>query len=374
MRDHLRFLGVSQENFCEKSGISLSTIERCVREGKVWYKPWSRSYGRMLKAIQVLYREREEKTNIALPIPSHLGEMEPMRPIDTKKMGLKVVAVSEGDLEVEIVLPEDFSCLNSEKLDSICKALAGVIGEDFQITKIGPGSIKIRLVTQADKAEKLLWAIRTGELKYAGITGAEIAGDDLGQWIASIKEGDEEAVQHLWDYCSHRLRQLPLIVVPRILRRKITNAEDIAIEVFREVCLGMKAGRFEDIKSADHLWWLLSAATRNKAVDQHRRFVASKNDGRQEFPVSSMRQSMLGDKQAPEFIAAHREQNEQLISRLPDELLQQIAASRLEGRTVSEIAENFSISTRNVERKLQLIQGHLEQEAIKELEKKLRKK
>jgi DNA-directed RNA polymerase specialized sigma24 family protein len=51
------------------------------------------------------------------------------------------------------------------------------------------------------------------------------------------------------------------------------------------------------------------------------------------------------------------DQFQRLLGSLRDDRLREIAILRFEGYTVAEIAEKFGISTRSIERKLQLIRS-----------------
>ena len=180
-------------------------------------------------------------------------------------------------------------------------------------------------------------------------------------WIAGLKAGDAEAAQLLWNRFAFRLTEL----AKRKLEgapKTIVDEEDIAQSVFQSVCRGAAAGRFSDVSNRDDLWWVLLAITKQKVVDHIRREAALKR-GRGTVvregdisPDSALRLDwIIGDEPSPEFLAILAEENARLLGLLRDDRLRSVATSRIEGYTIPEIAAKLAISTRSVERKLQLI-------------------
>jgi RNA polymerase sigma factor (sigma-70 family) len=187
----------------------------------------------------------------------------------------------------------------------------------------------------------------------------------VSDWIVGLKFNEAEAAQRIWDRYSIRLVELA--------RRKLGNApkgiadeEDIAQCVFRSVCRGAAEGRFTAVNTRDELWWLLLAITRQKVSNHVRRETAQKRgtgrvrleaalnadgDDNKRFTLDQL----VGEEPTPDFLAMLDEQNRRLLSLLRDDRLRQIAVSRIEGYTVSEIAAELAVSTRTVDRKLRLI-------------------
>jgi DNA-directed RNA polymerase specialized sigma24 family protein len=188
--------------------------------------------------------------------------------------------------------------------------------------------------------------------------------NSISEWISSLKERDAEAVQVLWNRFSaplleHARRKLS--AAPR----GMVDEEDITQSVFRSLWRGAISGRFEDIKNRDDLWWLLLAITKQKVVDHIRRESAQKRGGgRVATEVALGLEAtdapfaldwLIGDVPTPDFLVMLQEQNDRLLGLLRDDRLRNVAVSRIEGYTVPEIAHALAISTRSVERKLQLI-------------------
>jgi RNA polymerase sigma factor (sigma-70 family) len=182
-------------------------------------------------------------------------------------------------------------------------------------------------------------------------------------WIEELKAGDSNAAQQLWEryaaqlveLARHRLRHSP---------RRASDEEDVAASVFESVCRGAAAGRFQNVKNRDDLWWLLLAITRRKAIDHLRREWAQKRGASQtvgqsafntggELPFSL--DQLASDEPSPAFMAMLSDQHGRLLGLLRDDRLRRIAVARIEGYTIAEIADMLGISVRSVERKLRLI-------------------
>src|SRR3989304_757042 len=97
----------------------------------------------------------------------------------------------------------------------------------------------------------------------------------VSQWISHLKEGNADAAQRLWERYAMRLVEL----ARRRLKdapQRVADEEDIAASVFHSLCPGAAAGRFQNVKNRDDLWWLLLAITKQKVVDHVRRETAQK--------------------------------------------------------------------------------------------------
>ena len=194
----------------------------------------------------------------------------------------------------------------------------------------------------------------------------------VSQWIAGLKEGEAEAMQRLWARYSARLTELAQQRLQGAPKRA-ADEEDIAQSVFHALCRGAVAGRLENISNRDELWWLLLSITKQKIVDHIRRENAEKRGAgrvRQETELCGPEDeggtfsldNLIGEEPTGEFLAILGEEHQRLLHLLRDDRLRKIANARIEGYTNPEIAEELSISTRSVERKLQLIRNRWEQE------------
>ena len=186
----------------------------------------------------------------------------------------------------------------------------------------------------------------------------------VSQWIVSLRAGEVEAVENLWNRYKQRLVELASRRLADSPKR-VADEEDVAQSVFLSLCRGAAAGRFEDVRNRDDLWWLVLAITKQKVVDLVRRETAKKRGGGRVLSEASDTRTgggqllaldqLIGDMPTPELIVMLAEQNQRLLELLDDDRLRKIAVSRIEGYTVGEIAAELAVSTRSIERKLQLI-------------------
>lgn len=191
------------------------------------------------------------------------------------------------------------------------------------------------------------------------------SGISVSQWLRGLKAGDLASIEALW----RRYASTLVTLARHKLQGVSTSAadeDDIAQSVFHNMCRGAAAGRFEDVKTRDELWWLLLSITKRKVVDHIRRETAIKRGGGGVLSESALASSggdgppfsfdlLVADDPTPDFLVALQEQADRILGLLRDDRLREIAIGRIEGLTVDEIAEQMGISTRSVERKLQLI-------------------
>jgi RNA polymerase sigma factor (sigma-70 family) len=190
-------------------------------------------------------------------------------------------------------------------------------------------------------------------------------------WIAHLKNGNLDAVQQLWNRYAERL----VNVAQQRLRhapKHLADEEDVAASVFQSLCRGAVAGRFQDVKDRDDLWWLLLSITKQKAVNHIRRETAQKRGSRQTHAESDLDgereiggfslDQLMGDEPTPDFLAMLDEQFERLMNLLRDDTLRSIALLRIEGYTMQEVADLMGTALRTVERKAQLIRTRWQQE------------
>ena len=189
-----------------------------------------------------------------------------------------------------------------------------------------------------------------------------MADDEVTQWLAGLAEGDEAAVQRIWEQYYERLVRLAREKLGDSSRR-MADEEDVAQSAFFSFYRAAAAGRFPRLDDRHDLWKLLVTITTRKAVAQIRRGHRQKRGGgavRGEsvfFRPDASRQGagigdVLGEEPTPEVAALVAEQCGQLLECLADESLRQIARYKLEGYTNEEIAGHLDCAPRTVERKL----------------------
>jgi len=188
------------------------------------------------------------------------------------------------------------------------------------------------------------------------------ADDEVTQWLAGLAEGDESAIQRIWERYYQRLVRLARQKLGDSSRR-MADEEDVALSAFHSFYRGAAAGRFPRLDDRHDLWKLLVTITSRKAVAQIRRSHRQKRGGgtvrgESVFVRAQASQQgvgigeVLGHEPTPEVAALVAEQCATLLERLTDESLRQIALYKLEGYTNEEIARQLGCAPRTVERKL----------------------
>lgn len=70
----------------------------------------------------------------------------------------------------------------------------------------------------------------------------------------------------------------------------------------------------------------------------------------------------VAEEPTPEFLAMINEEHARLLDSLPDDTLRDIAVRRMQGDSTEDIAAALNLSSRSVERKLNLIRGRWQRE------------
>lgn len=190
--------------------------------------------------------------------------------------------------------------------------------------------------------------------------------------MRKLKTDRDDAAQQLWD----RYYQALVEAARRLLNgipKGMADEEDVAVSVFRSICRGGEAGKFSDLKNRDELWWLLLALTRQKAANYIRgetrqkrgegkvRREADFNPG----PLAAFSlENLIGDAPTPAFMAQMQEEHERLMQSLERDELRKVAALRIAGYEIAEIAMQLGMSNRSVLRKLALVRQIWERELV----------
>jgi RNA polymerase sigma factor (sigma-70 family) len=187
------------------------------------------------------------------------------------------------------------------------------------------------------------------------------------RWVTALQTGDAAAAQPLWERYYRRLVALAREKL-RSARRRAADEEDVVQSAFHSFFQGMARGRFPDLGDRDNLWRLLVVITARKALDQ----LAHENSKRRgsgmvqgesrisfgvaKFDATAIEQ-IVGDEPTPEFAAQVAEEYQQLLERLGNDSLRNVALWKMEGLTSDEIAERLDCSPRTVARKLEAIRA-----------------
>jgi DNA-directed RNA polymerase specialized sigma24 family protein len=184
-------------------------------------------------------------------------------------------------------------------------------------------------------------------------------------WITQLKAGVDDAARPLWENYFRRLiyrARNKLAAVPR----RAADEEDVALSAFDSFCRAAAQGRFPDLNDRDDLWQLLVLITDRKACDLANYERRQRRGGGKVLDEAALR---LGDAAAeetplaqlpsqepsPEFALSAAEECRRLLDLLGDADVQQVAARKMEGYSVEEIAAQLGRSPRTVKRWLRLI-------------------
>lgn len=188
--------------------------------------------------------------------------------------------------------------------------------------------------------------------------------ESVTRWIGDLKQGDDEAARLLWERYFERLTRVAQKRMTAMPRRD-QDEEDVALSVFDILCRGAAAGRFEALTTRDDLWRLLVAITAKKVIDRYRHQGRTKRGGGNVRGHSVVARAaddepagfdgLMGPDPSPAFVLMVEERHRELLTRLRDDTLRDVARLRMEGYANQEIAERLGISLRSVERKLNLI-------------------
>jgi DNA-directed RNA polymerase specialized sigma24 family protein len=185
-------------------------------------------------------------------------------------------------------------------------------------------------------------------------------------WIDGIKAGDGSDIERLWDRYFERLVRLAAARLPAHSRRSF-DEEDVALSAFQSFCDRAGRGQFPQLSDRDDLWRLLATITVRKALDTIRQQSRQKRGGGQVLGESALLvgagtegeglAEVLSREPTPDEVAGFADDYHRFLARLQEPPLRTIALRRLEGQTTREIARALDVSTKTVERKLQLIRA-----------------
>ena len=185
-------------------------------------------------------------------------------------------------------------------------------------------------------------------------------------WIDGIKAGDRSDISRLWDRYFERLVRLASSRLPAHSRRSF-DEEDVALSAFESFCDRAVRGQYPHLSGRDDLWRLLGTITVRKAIGMLRHQNRQKRGGGGVLGESALLATedaggeglaeILSREPTPEQAAQFADDYYRFLARLEEPTLRAIALRRLEGQSAREIAQALNVSTKTVERKLQLIRA-----------------
>jgi DNA-directed RNA polymerase specialized sigma24 family protein len=172
----------------------------------------------------------------------------------------------------------------------------------------------------------------------------------VSRWLGPLREGDEAAIQALWERYFDRLVRLARAHFGAAPRR-VADEEDAALSAFDSFCRRAGEGRFPRLADRDDLWRLLATITECKAANLLRAENALVRGGGRERSEAGLA-DVLAREPDPAFAAAIADEFRNLLDQLPDDEHRQVAVWKLEGHTNKEIAGLLNRHVSVVERRL----------------------
>jgi RNA polymerase sigma factor (sigma-70 family) len=172
--------------------------------------------------------------------------------------------------------------------------------------------------------------------------------------IGGMRSGDDEAARRIWEHYSPRLAALARTKLPVRLQR-IVDGDELANSAMCSVIMGLREGRFQDLRDRDDLWALLACITVRKAYNEVARASSQKRLAPGDIvPLDSQ---IVAPDLPPDLAVRAAEQFKFLLDLLgrKEAILEPIALWKFEGYTNDEIAERLGCSRSKVARKLELI-------------------
>lgn len=172
-------------------------------------------------------------------------------------------------------------------------------------------------------------------------------------WYGLLRDGDNAAAQILWERYFPQLVKLAQVRL-RGTKRIASDPEDIALSAFASFCRNAECGRFPNLVDRDDLWRLLVTLTIRKAchaIRDQRRIKRGGDIGITDIDL----EELVGTEPTPVFAAQVAEEFRQILGQLAEPELQTIAIWKMEGFSITEIAQRLGRAPRTIERKLSLI-------------------
>jgi len=172
-----------------------------------------------------------------------------------------------------------------------------------------------------------------------------------------LREGDSRAASRLFARYAERLvqlaeRQLGARLSPRL------DGEDVVQSALGSFFRREARGEFR-VDSSSELWRLLVRLTLTKAWAKARHHTTEKRSVRAEIPnAEALITETVAREPSPDEATALVDQVDVLLRGLP-ELHGQVLRMRLEGQSVTELAETLGVSRQTVYRVLELLRERL---------------
>ena len=172
---------------------------------------------------------------------------------------------------------------------------------------------------------------------------------ELRQFLARIRDGDEEAARELLRLYEAKVRLVVRRQLPRLLRSRF-DSQDFVQSIWGSFFRRIKASPTE-LESTQNLVGFLARAARNKVIDEYRRASSRKQDVRREESMweGAEPRDLVDGSNSPSEVAEASEAFSRLRDLLPADR-RSVLDLKAEGLTTVEIAAKLGIGERTVRR------------------------
>ncbi len=192
-----------------------------------------------------------------------------------------------------------------------------------------------------------------------------VESEEVGDLLPRIAEGNDEAVEALWNRYFESLVRVAGRKLEGMAQRAVSD-EDVALSALMSFVDGIRRHKFDGLRNQNELWKLLVTITARKATGYRRKafaekrgggrvrgesvFVGTKPEAEREAGIGQV----IGTCPTPEMANMVVENCREMLGLLEPKS-RQIALWTLEGYAPAEIAERLDCARRTVERKLERI-------------------
>ena len=174
----------------------------------------------------------------------------------------------------------------------------------------------------------------------------------MSQWIALLRDGDQQAAALLWKRLMHRLQ---ILVRPRI-HGAAYDEEDVALSAFAVFCRGLAEGRYPELSDRDQLWNVLATITLSKARDRFKAETSKKRGGHSVVGSGGADINDIPDGElGPEADTLMADQCRHLLDLLHSDRLENVVLLKLDGYTNQEIAARMGLTRWSIGRMLNCV-------------------
>jgi DNA-directed RNA polymerase specialized sigma24 family protein len=168
-----------------------------------------------------------------------------------------------------------------------------------------------------------------------------------GQIFLGVKAGNSDAFRQIYERYYTQLVRIARATLRCVHRSDLTDPAGVADSALATLAVGLREGRFQELKNLDHLWALLIAITKNKAHHLARYLKRLK----QPPLVNGHAPEAVDPEPPPEVLVALVDNLQYHLELLDDDSLQKVANDKLLDCTDAEIAERLNCSVATVQRK-----------------------